>query len=99
MQPMHRVTPDELATLRMENELLRYEVRHLSARLREAEAAGGEPASAHRGVEVANVAPQTRDDLVWLLRRIDDVPLVGRLLRRRPGVQTLRERYLEGPAA
>jgi hypothetical protein len=103
MQPLSRVTTDELSNLVMENELLRYEITHVRARLAAAEKtldktrrelelvkAGAEPA-------VGADPDKVREDLVWLLTRLDS-GFLGRILRRRPRIVELRQRYLsEGP--
>jgi hypothetical protein len=95
MEPLSPVGRDELSTLAMENELLRYEVAHLRARLAAAEAAAGAAATVGTSAGGAedDSAPSVRDDLVWLLRRLDGSP-AGPLLRRRPRFRELRERYL-----
>jgi hypothetical protein len=105
MEPLSPVGRDELSTLAMENELLRYEVAHLRARLAAAEAADaaaatvGTPAGGADGDPAGGTgigsptATSARDDLVWLLRRLDASP-AGPLLRRRPRFRELRERYL-----
>jgi hypothetical protein len=99
MQPLSRVTADELSSLVMENELLRYEITHVRARLAAAEKAldktrreldlGTASETSIGGVDAAAV----REDLVWLLTRLDSSPL-GRVLRRRPRIAELRRRYL-----
>lgn len=96
MEPLRTVSSEELSSLVMENELLRYEVQHLRARLEAAQAATAD-ADADEG-RVAGAAQPTGEqaelDIVWLLHRVDRVPLAGRLLRRRPGIRLLRERHL-----
>lgn len=90
MRPLDPVEATEAHALAMENELLRYEVRHLRARLR------GDFANAVLDPETSPIAArnaQAHDDLLWLLRRLDDSP-AGIALRRVPGFRTLRERYL-----
>lgn len=99
MQPLSRVTADELSSVIMENELLRYEIAHVRARLAAAEKsllkatkeralAGSDDESAQgEGTDTA------RADLVWLLTRLDASPL-GRMLARRPRMVELRRRYL-----
>lgn len=96
MEPLHRVTPDELASLQMENELLRFELQHLRARLTESETALKKAGAGEVDLADARAVPENeaQQDLVWLLQRIDEVPIAGRLLRRRPGVRRLRERHL-----
>jgi hypothetical protein len=97
MEPLSPVGRDELSTLAMENELLRYEVAHLRARLAAAETvakSAGDTLASKRG-SGADADRSARDDLVWLLRRLDR-SLAGPLLRRRSGFRELRERYLGG---
>lgn len=108
MEPLLRVTPDELSALQMENELLRYEVAHLRARLaapRTGPKAGtgtstgtGTGNGTRNGTAERDEAAQARRDLVWLLERLDAIPVAGPALRRRAGYRELRERYL-GPDA
>lgn len=95
MEPLVRNQPDELASLVMENELLRYEVVHLRARLAAAEKAVAKSAGAPREEKVDDTA---RADLVWLLERLDRSP-AGYLLRTRNGFRALRDKYLGGPAS
>lgn len=97
MEPLRSVSGDELSSLVMENELLRYEVQHLRARLAAAQAAEAEAAEAEEGRDAGPARPtgdQAELDIVWLLHRVDRVPVAGRLLRRRPGIRLLRERHL-----
>jgi len=109
MQPLDPITADEAGKLAMENELLRYEVRHLRARL----AAPPEPVAAPTPPTTPTArknptakqlrmrkARQARNrqayaDIVWLVRRLDSSP-AGPLLRRVEGFRTLRARYLTG---
>lgn len=96
MQPLRRVAPEELTSLLMENELLRYEVRHLRAQLAESRAATEKAINATDRAEEPQqeTVTQAQQDLVWLLRRIDEIPVAGGLIRRRPGIRHLRERHL-----
>ena len=91
MEPLVRNQPDELASLVMENELLRYEVVHLRARLAGAEQAVAKSAAGPGG-------DTARADLVWLLERLDRSP-AGFLLRTRKGFRALRDKYLGRPAS
>lgn len=103
MQPLSPMRPEEHSALAMENELLRYEVRHLRARLKgaeqelaraerkRAEGASGETA----WTPAPGEAGQAHDDLVWLLQRLNNTP-AGFALRRQSGFRTLLERYVEG---
>jgi hypothetical protein len=92
MEPLVRNQPDELASLVMENELLRYEVVHLRARLAAAEKARAKSAAGRE-----NPDDSARADLVWLLERLDRSP-AGSLLRARKGFRAIRDKYLGGPA-
>lgn len=109
MQPLVPIGQDEASRLAMENELLRYEVRHLRSLVQEAKGErtgrkGGkrkdEPAVAsplpESGMSIRN--QQAYDDLVWLLTRLNSSP-VGAGLRRVKGFRTLVERYLDGGTA
>jgi hypothetical protein len=140
MNPLVRLEPGDAPALAMENELLRYEVTHLRARLAAAEerdqrregemqewrerqerkaAQGGQagqgeqpaesgkpgkPGAAKPGAAKAAKAGQhrdaggaARDDLVWLLQRLEATP-ASRLLRRRAGYRRLVETYLRDGA-
>lgn len=96
MEPLVRVEPDELASLAMENQLLRYEVHHLRAKLAE-----GKRARKSAKEEAADPSgpssDEARADLVALLERLDQSP-AGPLLRHRSGIKALREKYLGGSA-
>jgi len=72
-------TPTDIDALRMENELLAFEVRFLKAQLAEL----GGPAD-----------PRAEEDLVLLLRRLSNSPL-GPFLRLRHSYRTLEQRYLD----
>ncbi len=98
MEPLVRTTPDEATALAMENELLRYEVRHLRARLAAAQkgAPQGQPEGG-QGAPAAAGQDTAREDLVWLLERLDSSP-AGPLFRGRAGFRTLRAKYLGGSA-
>jgi regulator of replication initiation timing len=91
----------------MENELLRYEVRHLRARLEamgdkgavhKDERNGGRDGKAPRPADAQRQQrnEQAYDDLLWLLRRLDHSP-AGPVLRRMKGFQVLRDRYPVDP--
>lgn len=106
MQPLDPITADEAGKLAMENELLRYEVRHLRARLaaRPEPVAAPTPPTARKNPTAKQLrmrkARQARNrqayaDIVWLVRRLDTSP-AGPLLRRVEGFRTLRARYLTG---
>lgn len=85
-------TPTDLDALRMENELLAFEVSFLKAQLAGTGKRWGSPGSLSR----ISHLEEAEQDLVLLLRRIGNSPL-GPLLRRRKGFRTLEERYLEQP--
>ena len=95
MEPLVRNEPDELASLVMENELLRYEVVHLRARLAAAEKAVARSAAAPGGEKPDSTASA---DLIWLLERLEHSPARS-LLRTRKGYRTLRDKYLGRPAS
>jgi hypothetical protein len=85
-------TPTDLDALRMENELLAFEVRFLRSRLgwtgRRAVAPGSLSRLAH--------LEEAERDLVLLLRRMGRGPL-GRVFRTRGNFRTLEQRYLHSP--
>lgn len=103
MKPLEQVSPEEQTALVMENDLLRYEIRHLRGRLSATDAeitrlrasgGSGTPAPGARPRGVSESERRVRNDMVWLLRRLDRSPL--RLLyARRAGFISLRERYLD----
>lgn len=104
MNPLRRTEADETSTLAMENELLRYEVVHLRARIAAVESerdkAEREKAKLESGDAVVDPdAPDAaRDDLVWLLGRIEATP-ASVVLKRREGYRRLVATYLnEGGA-
>ena len=80
-------TPTDIDSLRMENELLAFEVRFLKARLAESERA------AAQFEDRLKEARRAEEDLVLLLRRLGSSPF-GRILRLRQGFRTLEQRYL-----
>lgn len=111
MQPLDPIVPDEAHKLAMENDLLRYEVRHLRARLaaltptepatpagpgKGGQKRGGQAERQDRDRQARN--RQAYDDIVWLVGRLDTSP-AGPLLRRIEGFRTLRSRYLPGSSA
>jgi len=112
MHPLNPTRPTELTGALMENELLRYEVRHLKGRLsaatgefppgpddeRAARAAANKPKQDDvPGPAIARRNQQAYDDIVWLVGRLDS-SAAGPLLRRWSGFRTLRSRYGGGPA-
>jgi hypothetical protein len=81
--------PSDVDVLRMENELLAFEVRFLKARLGGTAEGLGSLGSLSRLTRLE----EAEKDLVLLLRRLGSSPL-GPLLRRRKSFRTLEERYL-----
>jgi hypothetical protein len=81
--------PTDADVLRMENELLGFEVRFLKARLGGSAEGLGSLASLSRITHLE----EAEKDLVLLLRRLGSSPL-GPLMRRRRSFRTLEERYL-----
>lgn len=90
-------TPTDLDVLRMENELLAFEVRFLRARLGLSGKMPGSSASLHR----LSHLEEAENDLVLLLKRMSSSPL-GPVLRLRGSFRTLEQRYVyaaESPEA
>jgi hypothetical protein len=87
-------TPSDLDLLRMENELLSFEVRFLRARLGVSGALSGASTSLNRMSHLE----EAERDLVLLVRRMSTSAL-GPALRLRKSFRTLEERYLNSPAA
>jgi hypothetical protein len=86
-------TPTDLDMLRMENELLAFEVRFLRARLGWPGRGSGSSPSLTRLAQLE----EAESDLVLLVRRMSSSPL-GPFLRLRGGFRTLEERYLSPEA-
>ena len=86
-------TPTDLDMLRMENELLAFEVRFLRARLGWPGRGSGSSPSLTRLAQLE----EAESDLVLLVRRISSSPL-GPFLRLRGEFRTLEERYLSSEA-
>ena len=84
--------PTDLDRLRMENELLAFEVRFLKAR------SGGQPEIAGSPVSLSRMThlEEAETDLKLLLRRIQNSPL-GPIARTNKNFRTLSDRYLEQP--
>lgn len=107
MKPLEQVRAQDQTALAMENDLLRYEIRHLRGRLdaqrKQIEAEAGrkpgatsppQPGASAGTVDAAvERERRTRNDLVWLLRRLEGSPLRW-FYSRRPGFVALRDRYL-----
>lgn len=89
-------TPNDADLLRMENELLAFEVRFLKARL--GRSRGGDPAAAG-SLSMSRLVhlEEAENDLVLLVRRLGTSPL-GPVLRRSANFRTLEERYVRPPA-
>ena len=85
-------TPTDLDRLRMENELLAFEVRFLKAR------SGGQPEIAGSPVSLSRMThlEEAETDLKLLLRRIQNSPL-GPVARTNKNFRTLNDRYLKHP--
>lgn len=112
MNNFRRLAPGDLEALRMENELLSYEVLHLRARLKDADrdwqqkmrvartAAKKEKAKAARQMaqleKRAAELQQAKDDIRWLLNRLDK-SFVGPVMRYRPGFRNLLARHMADP--
>lgn len=84
-------TPTDLDRLRMENELLEFEVRFLRAHLG---LSGGQGSST--SLQRLARLEEAERDLVLLLRRMSTSP-AGRALRLNASFKTLEERYLLTP--
>jgi hypothetical protein len=85
-------TPTDLDRLRMENELLAFEVRFLKSR------SGGQPEIAGSPVSLSRMThlEEAETDLKLLLRRIQNSPL-GPVARTNKNFRTLNDRYLKHP--
>jgi hypothetical protein len=86
-------TPTDLDMLRMENELLAFEVRFLRARLGWPGRGSGSSPSLNRLAQLE----EAESDLVLLVRRMSSSPL-GPFLRLRGEFRTLEDRYLSPEA-
>ena len=82
-------TPTDMDLLRMENELLAFEVRFLKARPGGSAEAAGSPVSLGRLTHLE----EAETDLKLLLRRIHNSPL-GPLAKTNRNFRTLEDRYL-----
>jgi hypothetical protein len=85
-------TPTDLDRLRMENELLAFEVRFLKAR------SGGRPEISGSPISLSRMThlEEAETDLKLLLRRIQNSPL-GPIARTNKNFRTLNDRYLKQP--
>jgi hypothetical protein len=82
-------TPTDIDMLRMENELLSFEVRFLRSRLGWSAVAAGPSSSLSR----ISYLEEAETDLILLLRRLGNSP-AGPLLRRRKNFRIMEENYL-----
>jgi hypothetical protein len=82
--------PEDLDRLRMENELLAFEVRFLKARSGGPSEVAGSPVSLSRMTHLE----EAETDLKLLLRRINNSPL-GPVARTNKNFKTLNDRYLK----
>ncbi len=90
-------TPTKIDLLRMENELLTFEIRFLKARLAgPARGSGSAPTGSTSMSRLVHLE-EAENDLVLLVRRLGSSPL-GPLLRRSANFRTLEERYVRPPA-
>ena len=80
-------TPTDIDALRMENELLAFEVRFLKTQLAESERLKDRLASSEAHLK------RVEGDLVWLLRRLTNSPF-GWFFRLRHGFRMLEQQYL-----
>ena len=83
-------TPTDIDALRMENELLSFEVRFLKAQIAQTERLKARLSECEHQLERSE---QVEKDLVLLLRRLINSPL-GWLFRSRRSFRTLEQRYL-----
>ncbi len=84
-------TPTDIDLLRMENELLAFEVRFLKARL-------GRPKVGRSPADQLAHLEEAEHDLQLLLKRIGKSPL-GPLFRRTTNFGVLERRYLDSPVS
>lgn len=89
-------TPDDIDLLRMENELLAFEVRFLKARLNEP--SGGVPRASGPAMSLSRLQhlEDAEKDLKLLVRRLRESPF-GAVLRRSKNFRGLERRYLDAP--
>ena len=91
-------TPTDIDALRMENELLAFELRFLKAQLAETERLKSQLEESERSkTELRSRLEETEraeQDLALLLRRLGNSPL-GPFFRARTSFRTLERRYLD----
>jgi hypothetical protein len=90
-------TPNDADLLKMENELLAFEVRFLKARLGDPARAPGTAAAGSTSMSRLVHLEEAENDLVLLVKRLGSSPL-GPVLRRSGNFRTLEERYVKPPA-
>lgn len=90
-------TPTDADLLRMENELLSFEVRFLKARLGESARVPGSAAAGSTSMSRLVHLEEAENDLVLLVRRLGSSSL-GPVLRRSANFRTLEARYVRPPA-
>lgn len=89
-------TPTQIDLLRMENELLTFEVRFLKARLAQTTWVPGSAVAGPISMSQLVHLEEAENDLVLLVRRLGSSPL-GPILRRSANFRTLEERYVRPP--
>lgn len=89
-------TPTKIDLLRMENELLAFEVRFLKARLAQAARVPGSAVASPPAMSRLVHLEEAENDLVLLVKRLGSSPL-GPILRRSADFRTLEERYVRPP--
>lgn len=90
-------TPTKIDLLRMENELLTFEIRFLKARLAGSARGQGSATAGLTSMSRLLHLEEAENDLVLLVRRLGSSPL-GPVLRRSANFRTLEERYVRPPA-
>ena len=90
-------TPTKIDLLRMENELLTFEIRFLKARMAGSARGPGSAATGSTSMSRLVHLEEAENDLVLLVRRLGSSPL-GPILRRSANFRTLEERYVRPPA-
>ena len=90
-------TPTNIDLLRMENELLTFEIRFLKARLAGSAQVPSSTATGSTSMSRLVHLEEAENDLVLLVRRLGSSPL-GPVLRRSANFRTLEARYVHPPA-
>ncbi len=86
-------TPTDIDALRMENELLTFEIRYLRAEVAQTEQLKARLTESEKRLEESKRLQQAEKDLVLLLRSLGHSPL-GSFLRLKRSFRTLEQRYL-----